>query len=111
MTTGLPHPENQTRCNFYLYLPSFGLLLIYATLCPIQSVSCLNAGTLKSGLLLALGISVLGVSDLLVPLISDDMGLGQFHFLRSIIAVTGVLIIARTTGLGLWPERWTAVAL
>jgi len=64
---------------------------------------------LKSGLLLALGISVLGVSDSLVPLISDDMGLGQFHFLRSIIAVTGVLIIARTTGLGLWPERWTAV--
>jgi drug/metabolite transporter (DMT)-like permease len=66
---------------------------------------------LKSGLLLAFGISMLGLSDSLVPLISDDMGLGQFHFLRSIIAVSGVLVIARMTGLGLWPERWSAVLL
>jgi len=64
---------------------------------------------LKSGILLASGISMLGVSDSLVPLISNDTGLGQFHFLRSIIAVIGVILIARKTGLGLWPKRWWLV--
>lgn len=64
---------------------------------------------LKSGLLLAAGISILGVSDSLVPLVSDDVGLGQFHFIRSIIAVLGVVVIARKTGLGLMPKRWRFV--
>lgn len=65
--------------------------------------------THKSGILLALGVGILGFSDALVPLVSDEVGLGQFHFIRSVIAIAGVFWLARATSLSLWPQSWSAV--
>lgn len=65
----------------------------------------------KSGLLLATGVSILGFSDTLVPTVSDEIGLSQFHVIRAVLALVGVVLLARMTGLSLWPQRWGVVLL
>jgi len=41
---------------------------------------------LKSALLLCAGLSIFGFADNFIMLISDQVGVGQFHFSRSLIA-------------------------
>lgn len=65
----------------------------------------------KSGILLALGVGILGFSDALLPFVSDDVGLGQFHFVRSVISIIGVIWLARQTKMSLLPKSWSAVVM
>ena len=65
----------------------------------------------KSAVLLVAGISILGLSDNFVPYVSQEIGLGQFHFMRSFAALVCIFVLAALTGFSLRPVRWTAVLI
>ena len=65
----------------------------------------------QSAVLLVSGISILGLSDNFVPYVSDEIGLGQFHFMRSAMALLCVLGLAVLTSQSLRPISWPAVML
>lgn len=65
----------------------------------------------QSAVLLVSGISILGLSDNFVPYVSDEIGLGQFHFMRSAMALICVLGLAMLGSQSLRPIRWPAVML
>ena len=65
----------------------------------------------KSGILLASGLIILGFSDALLPFVSDDVGLGQFHFIRSALSLFGVFWLARQTSMSIMPKSWAAVVM
>ena len=53
----------------------------------------------RSATLLVAGISIFGFSDNLTMLVSEDVGVGQFHFSRSLFAVFMVVILGKLLGL------------
>ena len=63
----------------------------------------------RGGILLVTGISVFGFSDNLTLLVSDQVGVGQFHFSRSMIAIFMVMALGRIFGLGVLPKNWKPV--
>lgn len=63
----------------------------------------------RGGILLVSGISVFGFSDNLTLLVSDQVGVGQFHFSRSLIAIVMVMALGRIFGLAVLPKNWTPV--
>jgi len=65
----------------------------------------------RASLLLITGISVLGLSDNLVKFVSHDIGLGQYHFIRSVFSVLVFLLICIFHRLPLRPVRWGPVLL
>ncbi len=62
--------------------------------------------TYKQGaaILLVVGISIFGFSDNLTMLVSDDVGVGQFHFSRSLFAVFMVALLGKLLGLSIIPK-------
>ena len=58
-------------------------------------------------LLLVIGISILGVSDSLLLTVSESASVGQFHLIRSIFILCGILFVSRVWGLPLIPRQWT----
>ena len=72
--------------------------------------SALSAGHQSAALLLA-GISILGLSDNFVPYVSEQIGLGHFHFMRSGLALICVIALAVLTGFTLRPVNWAAVLI
>ena len=65
--------------------------------------------TTRGALLLVLGISIFGFSDNLTLLVSDQVGVGQFHFSRSLFAILMVVTIGRTFGLSVIPRYWKPI--
>ena len=63
----------------------------------------------RSAILLIAGISIFGFSDNLTMLVSDDVGVGQFHFSRSLFAVSMVAILGKFLGLSVIPRLWKPV--
>ena len=63
----------------------------------------------RSAILLVAGISIFGFSDNLTMLVSDDVGVGQFHFSRSLFAVSMVAILGKLLGLSVIPSLWKPV--
>lgn len=63
----------------------------------------------RGAILLVTGISVFGMSDNLTLLVSDEVGVGQFHFSRSIISVVMVIILGRIFGMAVVPIKWKPV--
>ena len=63
----------------------------------------------RGAILLVSGISVFGFSDNLTLLVSDQVGVGQFHFSRSLIAVVMVAILGRIFGMPVIPRYWKPV--
>ena len=63
----------------------------------------------RSAILLVAGISIFGFSDNLTMLVSDDVGVGQFHFSRSLFAVSMVAILGKFLGLSVIPRLWKPV--
>ena len=60
----------------------------------------------RGALLLVLGISVFGFSDNLTLLVSDQVGVGQFHFSRSLFAILMIAAASRFFGYSIMPVRW-----
>ena len=60
----------------------------------------------RGALLLVLGISIFGFSDNLTLLVSDVVGVGQFHFSRSLFAVLLIAAISRFLGYSIMPVLW-----
>ena len=56
--------------------------------------------------LLVLGVSIFGFADNLTLMVSDQVGVGQFHFSRSIITLSIVLIFSHIFGYSLRPRFW-----
>lgn len=63
----------------------------------------------RGAILLVSGISIFGFSDNLTLLVSDQVGVGQFHFSRSLFAVFMVLFLSRIFGLSVIPQYWKPV--
>ena len=60
----------------------------------------------RGALLLVLGISIFGFSDNLTLLVSDMVGVGQFHFSRSLFAVLLIAVLSRFLGYPIMPLNW-----
>ena len=60
----------------------------------------------RGAMLLVLGISIFGFSDNLTLLVSDQVGVGQFHFSRSLFAVLLIVAFSRVLGYSIMPVRW-----
>ena len=65
----------------------------------------------QSAVLLVTGISFLGLSDNFVPFVSDKIGLGQFHFMRSALALICIFGLAVLTSQNLRLISWPVVML
>ena len=63
----------------------------------------------QGAILLVVGISIFGFSDNLTMLVSDDVGVGQFHFSRSLFAVFMVALLGKLLGLSVIPKLWKPV--
>ena len=63
----------------------------------------------RSATLLVAGISIFGFSDNLTMLVSEDVGVGQFHFSRSLFAVFMVAILGKLLGPSVIPRLWKPV--
>ncbi|MCE2517595.1 MAG: DMT family transporter [Alphaproteobacteria bacterium] len=63
----------------------------------------------RGAVLLVTGISVFGMSDNLTLLVSDDVGVGQFHFSRSLISIVMVIMLGRLFGMAVIPKNWKPV--
>ena len=63
----------------------------------------------RGAILLVFGISIFGFSDNLTLLVSDQVGVGQFHFSRSLFAVFMILFLSRIFGLSVIPRYWKPV--
>ena len=63
----------------------------------------------RSAILLVAGISIFGFSDNLTMLVYEDVGVGQFHFSRSLFAVFIVTILGKLLGLSVIPTLWKPV--
>ena len=65
----------------------------------------------RSAILLVAGISIFGFSDNLTMLVSEDVGVGQFHFSRSLFAIFMVAILGKLLGLSVIPRLWKPVLI
>ena len=63
----------------------------------------------RGAVLLVTGISIFGFSDNLTLLVSDQVGVGQFHFSRSLFAMIMVALLGRLWGLAVVPRYWKPV--
>ncbi len=75
----------------------------------MKSLSASNALTAASCIVAAMAL--LGLIDNLVILIAEDVGLWQFHLVRSLMSLPLILVVARIGGHSLAPMRFWAVAL
>ena len=66
---------------------------------------------LIAAFLLTIGISILGFSDNLVRLVSEDIGLGQYHFLRSAMSIALFLMMRPFMSFSLQVIKWRPVLL
>jgi drug/metabolite transporter (DMT)-like permease len=64
---------------------------------------------LVAAFLLTGGISIMGLSDNLVRLVSDQVGLGQYHFLRSAMSIAIFLCLRPFLHFQLQPINWRPV--
>ena len=67
--------------------------------------------SIQGGAMLALGLSIFGVTDNLTLLVSDTVGVGQFHASRSLLAMGVLLVVARLAKTSVMPKLWWAVVL
>lgn len=71
-----------------------------------------TADNMLAASVMTLGYGVLiGFTDNLVPLISADVGLWQFHVMRSGVGLPFLVLVAYVLGLHLRPRRWWPVIL
>ncbi len=63
----------------------------------------------RGAILLVIGISIFGFSDNLTLLVSDQVGVGQFHFSRSLFAIVLVSLWGKLTGMSVIPKYWKPV--
>ena len=63
----------------------------------------------RGAVLLTVGISIFGFTDNFTMLVSDDVGVGQFHASRSFFSVFMVLALSRVFGLSVVPKNWGPV--
>ena len=60
----------------------------------------------QGALLLVLGVSIFGFPDYLTLMVSEQVGVGQFHFSRSMITLVLVVIFSHIFGYSLRPMLW-----
>ena len=60
----------------------------------------------RGAFFLVIGISIFGFADNLTLIVSDQVGVGQFHFSRSMITIVLVVIFSRIFGYSLRPILW-----
>ena len=60
----------------------------------------------QGAFLLVLGVAIFGFADNLTLMVSDQVGVGQFHFSRSMITLGLVVIFSHIFGYSLRPKLW-----
>ncbi len=66
---------------------------------------------INGGLLITFGMLILALADNYVRFISKDIGLWQFHLIRSIIAVPAMIFYASLSGYDIWPKNLKLVLI
>lgn len=66
---------------------------------------------LLAGALIVLAMAILSLADNTIYVLAPEIGLWQFHLLRSALACAMLLAVARGTGWRLVPDRWWAWGL
>ena len=74
-------------------------------------VSPLPSRTLQGGVMIVGAMSIIGLIDNFVLLISEEAGLWQFHFVRSVIGCSVLLLFCRLTRRQVRPRNLRAVVL
>ncbi len=64
---------------------------------------------LQGVLLVVMAMAGIGLIDNFIPMIAEDAGLWQFHFLRACISCPTLILLARFFGWRLRPRNWWAV--
>jgi len=67
--------------------------------------------TIYGAVMIVMGMVIIAFIDNLVRAIAEDIGLWQFHAVRTAMAVPLLLVFARFAGTRLWPENCLRVAL
>ena len=62
-------------------------------------------------ILLVSGISIFGFADALTLFVSDQVGVGQFHFSRSLLTVVMLLLLSRFFNLSITPRKWVPMII
>ena len=69
----------------------------------------LHCDVTKARFLVVSGLVVLSLTDNMTMLVSDEIGLGQFIFMRSVVVLAALFIASRFMCLHIWPKNWRAV--
>lgn len=64
---------------------------------------------IKGGLFIASGMLILAIVDNYVRFIAEDIGLWQFQFIRSLIAVPAMIFFATVNRYKIWPKNFKLV--
>ena len=67
------------------------------------------APSTRGAILLVTGISIFGLTDNFTMIVSDQVGVGQFHFSRSLFAAVMVFFMAKMFGMTVVPKNWLPV--
>ncbi len=71
-----------------------------------------NSSSVHLGpILLVTGISIFGFADTLTLFVSDQVGVGQFHFSRSLLTVVMLLLLSKFFDLSIIPRKWTPMII
>ena len=75
----------------------------------LKSKFCGLSPARQSAFLLIFALSALSIADSFVHLLSDKIGIGQFHFIRSSFAIICMFITSKFLKIKLLPIRWRPV--
>ena len=75
----------------------------------LKSKFCGLSPARQSAFLLIFALSALSIADSFVHLLSDKIGIGQFHFIRSSFAIICIFITSRFFKIKLLPISWQPV--
>ena len=75
----------------------------------LKSKFCGLSPARQSAFLLVFALSALSIADSFVHLLSDKIGIGQFHFIRSSFAIICMFITSKFLKIKLLPIRWLPV--
>lgn len=70
-----------------------------------------EAGVLAGGVRIVIGMTLIGLVDNTVRFAAAEIGLWQFHFIRALMALPLILIVAHRAGQRLAPRNWRGALL
>ncbi len=64
-----------------------------------------TGGSRQAAFVIVVGMALIGFADNLLPLVSDDSSLWQFHVIRGAMVLGTLLVVSRLGGGAIWPKQ------